>query len=608
MILVVAEKRSVAQAIAKYLGGAYRRVATHGVYTYHFQYKGRKAVALGLSGHIMDFNFSPKLNVWTWVPPEDLFKTEPVLVVREEAVPYLKALQVLAREAEEAYLALDADVEGEAIAYEAAMVIRYFNRWAKIYRVRFNAVTQGDIRRAFENSTHLDYRQVEKVFTRMQIDLTLGAVFTRFLTLSVRHLLKRGQFLSYGPCQTPVLGIVVRRELERRDFKPETYYILKALVGVAGHKLWMTSVARFKTRGEAEAAANMRRGVVKIAAYETRQISPPEPLDTIELERRSSRWLGIGAKKALDVAEELYRAGYISYPRTETTIYPPTLDLRGVLQELARGHLGHYAGELLRQGFRPTRGDVDDGAHPPIYPTRGAGREEIYRVFKRLAAYAWPIYDFVVRHFLATLSPPAVVEQQKVVVDVGIELEAEGLVVLNEGYWRVYPWERRGERPLPRVKPGDKAEVLDVEIVQRQTEPPPQMSESELLALMRRYGIGTDATMQDHIYTNVKRGYIKLVKNRCIPTPLGTAVATTLFQHAPEIIEPTVRGRIEKALAGIIKGVTTPRKLTEEIRGEFMRYYLKLKDQREEIKRALEIALKTDLENSSGGTSTGVES
>lgn len=595
-MLIVAEKKSVAQAIAKYLGGRYSAKRLYGVPIYSFVFNNKEATSLGLSGHIMDFDFAARQNVWNRLPPEDLFHSSPLLVIRDEVVKYAIALKTLAVKAKEIYLALDADVEGEAIAYEAAILAKLVNPTARLYRVRFNAVTKRDIENAFRNPGPLDLRQVEKVFTRMQIDLTLGAVFTRFLTLTVRNSLEKGRFLSYGPCQTPVLGLVVARELERINFKPEKYYVLKALVEIEGHKVEMRSESRYKTKAEAQKAlALLRRGVVKTAIYRPHRVEPPEPLETVELERRASRWLGINSKKTLDIAEELYRAGYISYPRTETTIYPPTLNLREILQELTAGEHGHYAGQLLRAGFRPTRGDSDDGAHPPIYPTKSATKDEIYRKFGKLGEQAWRIYDFVVRHFLATLSPPALVEKQKIVAAFGpVELIAEGQITLEEGYWAIYPWEREGERPLSRATPGATAAVVKAEILEKETEPPPPMSESELLALMKKYGIGTDATMQDHIATNVKRGYFKLQKGKCIPTPLGMALATSLFKLAPELIEPTVRARIEKQLAGIVKNGHSPKALMAEIKAEFHKYYQVLKARQVELKASLESSLNTN--------------
>lgn len=595
-MLIVAEKRSVAQAIAKYLGGTYSQFKVAGVAAYRFKYGVRPAVSLGLSGHILDFDFPQELNRWGAVDPARLFEEMVVLAPRAEALKYLYALRALAKGQDEVYLALDADSEGEAIAYEVALQVRIVNPTARFKRVRFNAVTKRDIARAFEAPADLDLRVVEKVFARMASDLTVGAAFTRLLTLSVRRedpkALPFGKFLSYGPCQTPVLGLVVSRELERMNFKPEEYFVVKALVSTRAGEFEARSKP-FKTREEAERAlaeAKKAQGRIAEAEYREAAVRPPVPLDTIELERRASRWLNIRAKAALDIAEELYRAGYISYPRTETTIYPPTLDLKGILEELTATPFAQYAEALLKGPLTPTRGASDDKAHPPIHPTRGADRREIEA---RLGARGWRIYELVVRHFLATLSPPAVVERQKVVAAFGpLALEAEGRRIVSRGYWEIYPYDEEEEKPLPKTKRGDPAELVRAKIERKETEPPPRMTEAELLRLMRKYGIGTDATMQDHIHTNVLRGYMKIAGGKCIPTPLGMSLATALMSHAKPIIDPLVRSKMEAALQEIAAGRADPAKVTAAIREEFKSFYKALEDKRGEIARDLVKALK----------------
>ena len=590
-MLIVAEKRSVAQAIAKFLGGAYSQFKVAGVAAYRFKYRGAAAVSLGLSGHILDFDFPQELNKWGAVDPAELFEKAVVLVPRDETLKYLFALRALARGQDEVYLALDADSEGEAIAYEVVLQVRIVNPSARFKRVRFNAVTKREITQAFERPVELDLKTVEKVFARMASDLTIGAAFTRLLTLSVREVdskaLPFGKFLSYGPCQTPVLGLVVSRELERMNFKPEEYFVIKAVVEVGGQRLEMRSKP-FRSREEAERAlAEARRapGRVVEAKYERAEVKPPAPLDTVELERRASRWLNIRAKAALDIAEELYRLGYISYPRTETTIYPPTLDLKAVLEELTNTPFGEYAERLLRGPLTPTRGNSDDKAHPPIHPTKGADRKEIEA---RLGARAWRIYELVVRHFLATLSPPAVVEKQKIAAAFGpLVLETDGRRVLSRGYWEIYPYEEEEEKPLPYVRRGDATALLSAKIERRETEPPPRMTESELLKLMRRYGIGTDATMQDHIHTNVIRGYMKIAGGKCVPTPLGMSLATALMKHAKPIIDPEVRSKMEAALQEIAAGRMDSTKVIASIREEFKRYYKALEDKKIEIAKEL---------------------
>ncbi len=448
----------------------------------------------------------------------------------------------------------------------------------------------------------------------MILDLTLGAVFTRALTLSVenvdRNALARGSFLSYGPCQTPVLNLVVQRALERENFKPEKYYTLHIMVDAGGTKLTLNHDGTFKDRQEAEKVLGLvksrARAKVVIANYKEDFLDPPAPLDTIELERRASRFLNIRPKATLDIAEELYRHGYISYPRTETTIYPPTLNLRQVLLELTHGEHSDYAKALLGMSIKPTRGDSNDGAHPPIYPTRGVTKQELLKYFKN--ERYWRIYDLVVRHFLATLSPPARVEKQKIVVDVSSHrFSAEGLRIIDEGYLTIYPFERPSEKVLPRVRAGDELSIVKAWVEERETEPPPYLSESELLRLMRKYGIGTDATMQDHIHTNVIRGYFKIRNRQCIPTPLGKAVISVLGKTGNELIDPWFRSRMEKALMEITKGSLSPDDVLFTFKNEARKIYEKFMNRQREVAMELIKALKEALSKTSrrtGGKTT----
>lgn len=219
--LVVAEKDSVARAIAKYLAqGSITTRKVYGIKTYWFIRDNRQWVSVGLKGHIMDVDFPEELNKWHSVEPSKLFDVEPILVIREDTISYVRALSHLGAVTSTVYLALDADSEGEAIAYEAMLIVKNVNPRAVFKRVLFSAVTRSDIIEAFNSPTNLNPGLAKRVFTRMILDLTLGAVFTRALTLSVekadRNALAKGSFLSYGPCQTPVLNLVVQRPLRGR--------------------------------------------------------------------------------------------------------------------------------------------------------------------------------------------------------------------------------------------------------------------------------------------------------------------------------------------------------------------------------------------------------
>jgi DNA topoisomerase-1 len=599
--VIVAEKPGVARAFALYLSdGKYETREIAGVPVYVFKQGTGFQASIGVRGHLMDFDFPSEYNNWRRVDPLRLFELKPVRVVREGMTKYVKALQLLARSTDTVILALDADVEGEAIAYEVMDIMKRANPGLKFYRAWFSAVTRDDVLSALRNLRSPDARLANKAFARMELDLTIGAAFTRTLTLLVEKRdggLPKGKFLSYGPCQTPVLYLVVKRAIERETFQKKKFFQVVATVKIGEHKLRMKHEAKFEKKEDAEKLAREllehRIGEVDSASYVKRSVEPPEPLATVEMERRASRFLNIRSKRAMDIAENLYQEGLISYPRTDTTIYPPTLNLRAIASKFAvHEELGEYVRSVILAGaeLRVRQGREDDGAHPPIYPLKCVSREA---VVERFGVDGWKLYDLVVRHFLATLSPPLIVEEQSVVVEIArAKLKAEGLQVLDPGYTVVYPFERPREAPLPRVKRGERAELLEAKVVEVETRPPPYLSEAELLRLMRRYGIGTDATMQDHIHTNVERRYFEIVQKRCIPTPLGRAIIMALSEVVPETVSPEVRGRMESLLKTIADGSRKPEEVVVSIKKEFNNYLIRLKEAEEKIAPLLLQAVK----------------
>ncbi|RLF15379.1 MAG: type IA DNA topoisomerase [Thermoprotei archaeon] len=596
-VLVVAEKDSVAKAFAEALSdGSYRLRVKGPVKVYVFEREGRRWAAIGLRGHLFDFDFEEELNrSWRSVDPRELFFAKPLKVPEEGSRPYIEALRELGRSAETVYLALDGDPEGEGIALEAMSVVSKVNPYAEFKRPWFSTLNPEELRRAIANAGEPNRRLAEKCFARMEVDLTIGAAFTRLLTLSVQRLAPRslplGRFLSYGPCQSPVLYLVVQRALEREAFKPEVFYRVVAALRYSGLAFRAEHVkGRFKERREAEEALERARkadlALVRKVEEKITAKQPPTPLNTVELESRASRFLNIRPKQTLDLAEELYRRGYISYPRTETEIYSPMIDLKGILQSF-KGHpiYGHFAVDLLAKPLKPTKGTKDDKAHPPIHPVKPALKEEIVG---ELGLQAWRIYDLVVRHFMATLSQPAKLARQRVVVEIGGELfEATGLIIEDPGYLEVYPFEKPSEEPLPELREGWMVDVVSVELKEGKTEPPPYLSESELLKLMEKLHIGTDATASQHIQTNLDRGYFYIEGRRCIPTPLGLALIKTLLDIKPELVKPEVRGFIEAQINEVAEGRRSREEVVEYAKKVFLSYYDEVKGREGELAKAL---------------------
>ena len=600
-VVVVAEKPGVAKAFAEYLSnGRYRRVEVEGVRVYEFSYGGGRWASVGVRGHLMDFDFPREYNNWKSVNPRKLFFIHPVRVIRKGMWKYVKALRRLARSTKLVILALDADVEGEAIAFEVMEIMYRANPSLEFRRAWFSAVTRSDLLGALTKLRSPDRKLADKAFARMMLDLTIGAAFTRALTLMVERRncrLPKGRFLSYGPCQTPVLYLVVRRALERESFVKKKFYEIVGEFEYDGVRFKAKLEKKFESRSEAESLAEELRsagtGRVVKASYREKVVKPPEPLATVELERRASRFLDIRPKRVMEIAEDLYQEGLISYPRTDTTIYPPTLNLRALASKFVNWEdVGSYVRRhiLSRSRITPRQGSEDDGAHPPIYPLKSASRNA---VVGRFGEDGWKLYDLVVRHFLATLSPPMLVEKQEVVVGVmGVKLVARGLKVVDPGYTSIYPFEKPREAVLPYLLEGDELKILRINVVRAETRPPPYLSEAELLRLMKKYGIGTDATMQDHIHTNVKRKYFRVVRRRCIPTPLGRALALALQEVVPEALMPEVRGRMEASLKAIAEGLREPGEVVREVKGRFYEYLQRLLEAEERIAPILMNALK----------------
>ncbi|MCX8205131.1 MAG: DNA topoisomerase [Candidatus Nezhaarchaeota archaeon] len=582
-VLIVAEKDSVARAFATALAEERYRVLAKGpVRAYVFTHGGKQWASLGLRGHLFDLDFREELNrSWRSVDPRQLFSETPVRVDEEGSKPYLEALRELGRRAEVVYLALDGDPEGEGIAFEAKSIVEQVNPHAEFKRPWFSTLSPTELRRAIDKPGAPNPRLANKCFARMEVDLTIGAAFTRLLTLSIERAAPRslplGRFLSYGPCQSPVLYLVVQRALEREAFKPEAFWRVVAKVEVDGGRLLLEHTAgRFREKERAvkvyEEALKAQLGVVEEFVEEEGYKQPPTPLNTVELESRASRFLNTRPRVTLELAEELYRRGLISYPRTETEIYGPSLDLKEVLAKFAKHSVyGAYASRLLEAPLEATRGTRDDRAHPPIHPVRPAERGE---VVAQLGLAAWRLYDLVVRHFLATLSRPAKLVRQRVLVKVGGEpFEAKGLRVAKLGYLEAYPFEKPVEEPLPKLTPGLRVKVVGVEVKEGLTEPPPYLSEAELLKLMEKLRIGTDATASQHIQTNIDRGYFYVDRRRCVPTPMGVALIKSMLNIKPELVKPEVRSFMERLVDDVAAGRRSREEVVSYAKKVFAAYY-----------------------------------
>ena len=231
----------------------------------------------------------------------------------------------------------------------------------------------------------------------------------------------------------------------------------------------------------------------------------PLPLTTLELQKCGSRFFGMDSQKVLQVAEKLYQKGWISYPRTETDQFDQGMDLRGLIQKQAQGgSWADYATTLVEGGFSwPRNGRNNDKAHPPIHPVNFVNPTTLSHEEQR-------VHEFVVRRFLACCSKDAQGSKTDISILYGPEtFHASGLVISERNYLDVYVYDRWSDQELPPFTEGEVFKPTEAILSEGKTSPPGYLTEPDLLALMNSNGIGTDATMADHIVTIIDRQYVE---------------------------------------------------------------------------------------------------
>jgi len=279
----------------------------------------------------------------------------------------------------------------------------------------------------------------------------------------------------------------------------------------------------------------------------------PLALNTVELLRSSSAGLGIGPHQAMQIAERLYTQGYISYPRTETTSYPPNFDLVGTLRiQTSNSEWSDIASALLSEGIKKPRTGHDAGDHPPITPMKSASRNTFPD------KDAWKVYEFIARHFIGTISGDLKYERTTVRYSIGDEKFSKSFdVVLNPGFTQIMNWleMESSHQLLSGTKVGDEFAIAEAKLNERQTSPPDYLTEADLISLMEKHGIGTDASIPTHINNICLRNYVKVSSGRrLVPTKLGIVLVHGYQRIDKSLVLPTSRASVEKKLNLIAEG------------------------------------------------------
>jgi len=587
MHLIIAEKHIAAKRIATILSaGKLSQVRVNGVDTYQFQAENEQKVVIGLSGHIVKLDFPSCYNNWQKVEARELIDADIITVSTEARI--VAALKKLGKEATRVTIATDYDREGELIGVEALDIIRNINPDVHFDRVHYSAITPKEITSAFKNVSKIDFNLADAGHSRQVIDLVWGASLTRFMSLAAGRLGKL--FLSVGRVQSPTLTLIVDKEKERQAFEIKPYWELYALlIDKKGNDFKVQHVnRRFWEKKEVDALVSKlgKIAIVTEVVTSTKQDIPPIPFNTTEFITAASS-LGFTPASAMRIAEALYIQGFISYPRTDNTVYPATLDLRAMIEVFAKGTFKEYAEKLLaKEKLEPTRGKKETTDHPPIYPASLAKKSE-------LNEQEWKIYEMVVRRFFATFAEPAIWETIKAKFEItSEEFSATGARLVEAGWRWYYPYNAPEDRLLPSLKEGDELIVRETEIINKETQPPGRYGQGRLIRIMEELGLGTKATRHEIISKLYSRAYVH--GNPLQPTKTAYAVVETLEKYAPTISKPEMTSKLEADMDKIAEGLIPEKEVLKESREMLHSIFNELENNKDKIIESLRAGLRED--------------
>ncbi|KAK0389099.1 hypothetical protein NLU13_2674 [Sarocladium strictum] len=549
-VLCVAEKPSISKAVAGHLaGGSYTTHNTRNQYIKNYSFSFNFGQGYGpcnvtmtcVTGHLTAVEFSSEYKNWQYPPPESLFNAPVITKVHDDKKTIAQNIESQAKYARLLIIWTDCDREGEHIGHEIVTSARKGNPGIQVKRAKFSNIERAHVIQAAQRLVDLDEKQVDAVSTRIELDLRIGYAFTRFMTNNLRPLggPMEDLTLSYGGCQFPTLGFVVDQYFKVANFVSEPFWSINlshTKEGKGADFSWARNrlFDRMATTilYERCLAAKMAE-VTKVQDRPTRNYKPL-PLTTVELQKAATSLLRMTGQQAMTIAEGLYNRGFISYPRTETDRFDKGMNLKALVQkQYPDQRWGSYARGLVEGGnFRqPREGKHDDKAHPPIHPITYAAPTVLNHDEGRL-------YEYVVRRFLACCSEDALGKATDIDIQYGDErFSAHGVIVLARNYLDVFIYSKwSNSKELPDLTLGERFEPTSVMMTEGKTSPPSYLTEADLIALMDANGIGTDATMAEHIQKIQDREYVATIQG-------GSDTAADEEDDEPEPASRSTRGR-----------------------------------------------------------------
>jgi len=584
--LIISEKPDsafrIAQAIADKKPKAIER---NGVDYYEFTVNGKKHICTPAVGHLFVLDAKKLGKGWTypvfdfeWIPTYKRKGTE-------WTENYFRNIEELAKNATEFIDAADLDNEGEVLLYN---ILRFICRVEDAKRMKFSTLTKDELIESYKKmDNHIMFSMVESGLTRHYLDGLYGFNLTRALTLALKDANPKGfTILSTGRVQGTTLQLLMGRELEIRKFKPTLFWQLELRVKIDGQTFIATyEQEKIWRKEDAEKIFNDCKGKDPIAKDITKKEykqNPPALFNTTDLQSEAYAQFKFSPTQTLSIAESLYQAGYISYPRSSSQKLPPAIGYEKIIKAL--GKLPPYQkfiAELLKRELKPVQGTRDDPAHPAVYATHEVPD------LNKLNVQQKKIYDLVVRRTLAAFGKVATRETNTITLDVnGNKFFLVGKRTIDSGWTEIYsPYISRDEIILPEMKFGQVLKVDKLNFLSKETQPLERYSQGSIIKELEKRNLGTKATRSEILQTLYDRGYIN--GNSIQVTKLGEAVVQALKEYCPKIISEELTRYFEDEMEQVYEGKKKREKVVEEAKGVLVDVLNEFKRNEKEIGKKL---------------------
>lgn len=559
--LVIVESPSKAKTIKKYLGGDYEVIASQ--------------------GHVVDLP-SSKLAV----DVDNDFKPEYKTMKGKAGI--IKEIKDHAKGKDVVYLATDPDREGEAIAWHLKNLLNIDDN--EKCRIEFNEITKNAVKKAVEKPRTVNQALVDAQQARRILDRIVGYKLSPLLWKKV----KKGT--SAGRVQSVALKIIVDREREIRNFKPEEYFLMYAKLqkenDVILAKFYGDKNGRIDLKDKAQVDSiikkidNKQYKVIDIKKSERRK-NPPAPFTTSSLQQEASRKLGFGVKKTMMVAQKLYEAGYITYMRTDST------RLSDDAKKMAKEYITDKFGKnyYLNREFKAKENAQD--AHEAIRPSHLDVEPELGRDEEKL-------YNLILNRFLASQMSVAVYDTTRIKVDVEDYIfHINGSTIKFDGFMKLYIEGKDDknksrteneeddddeERVLPEFEIGDVLEQKELKADKKTTEPPARYTEASLVKAMEEKGVGRPSTYAPTISTIEERLYIEKEGRYLKPTDLGEVVNKLLEDNFKDIVDVKFTADMENKLDKVAESKQNYVEMLRNFYEPFNKNLLEVQDKIEKVK------------------------